>query len=263
MVLASGATAAADLAAFYEHVVPHRRELLAHCYRMCGSIGDAEDLLQETLVRAWKGLAAFEGRASLRTWLFRIATNTCLDMLTNRPARGLPEDRAPASDGTRFPPDSTRAATSYLEPCSGELDFGGSPDADVAERESVGLAFLAALQALPPKQRAVLLLRDVMGWEASECGELLGLSEAAVKSALQRARGAAEQRAGPTLEWITSAGCSNCVAAATLRSGVGVRRGDRSRLVAPRGRDSLDAAVAALASGARSDCEIPAKVRPA
>jgi RNA polymerase sigma-70 factor, ECF subfamily len=162
-----------DEAAFARLVAPHRRELRAHCYRMAGSLHDADDLLQEALVRAWRGLGTFEGRASLRTWLYKVTTHACLDKLERRPARTLPTGYSLADD------------PSYLEPCPAEL---------YERRETVALAFLVTLQLLTPKQRAVLILRDVVEMQATECAELLELSVAAVNSALQRAREALAER---------------------------------------------------------------------
>ena len=177
---------AGDHQAFARVIEPFRRELRAHCYRMAGSLHDADDLLQESLLRAWRGLPGFEGRASLRTWLYRVTTTTCLDQLDKRGARLLPTELGPAAqpDAVGGPGDD-----SFLEPCPPELYADAeSPEARYAQRESVALAFLVALQRLTPKQRAALILRDVVGLEASECADLLELSVAAVNSALQRAR---------------------------------------------------------------------------
>jgi RNA polymerase sigma-70 factor, ECF subfamily len=175
-----------DEAAFAELIAPFRRELRAHCYRMSGSVLDADDLLQESLIKAWKGMPSFEGRSSLRTWLYTVATHACLDALEKKSARTLPRELGPPSDGQVGPP---RMDLPWLEPAPAELmEPEPSPEARYSRRESVALAFLVALQRLPPRQRAVLILRDVVGWQASECGELLGLSVAAVNSALQRAR---------------------------------------------------------------------------
>jgi RNA polymerase sigma-70 factor (ECF subfamily) len=168
---------------------PFRTELTGYCYRMLGSTFDADDAVQETLVRAWQGLDRFEGRSSLRSWLYRIATNVCLDALRGRTRRALPMDlSAPAPPGTL--PSHVFPDTAWLEPI---------PDADVAPaegdpaqravaQETIRLAFIAALQHLPPRQRAVLILREVLCWQASEVAELLGTSVASVNSALQRAR---------------------------------------------------------------------------
>ncbi len=186
-----------DQGAFARLVSPYRRELRAHCYRMSGSLHDADDLLQESLLRAWKGLGTFEGRASVRTWLYRVTTNACLDALDQRASRRLPPDLGPPSAPSDpvGPPAFERP---WLEPCPSELySETAGPDARYDARESVALAFLVALQLLPAKQRAVLILRDVLGWQASECGELLGMSVAAVNSALQRARETLATKAAP------------------------------------------------------------------
>ena len=181
--------------AFARLVAPYRRELRAHCYRMSGSLHDADDLLQESLLRAWKGLGRFEGRSSLRTWLYKVTTNACVDALERRAPRLLPADLGPAaSPGAAIGPPSLDQA--WLGPCPADLYLAASPETRQVERESVTLAFLVALQLLPAKQRAVLLLRDVLGWEASECAGLLDLSVAAVTSALQRARATLAERAG-------------------------------------------------------------------
>jgi len=167
----------------------HRGELTAYAYRMLGSAFEAEDAVQETMVRAWKSLDRFEGRSQLRSWLYRIATNVCLDMLGSRQRRARPMDLEPASSADRpLPPPLTEAV--WIEPAPDSLVVPSAGDpADVAlARESVRLAFMAALQHLPPKQRAVLILREVLRWRASEVAELLDTSVASVNSALQRAR---------------------------------------------------------------------------
>jgi RNA polymerase sigma-70 factor (ECF subfamily) len=180
---------------FLSEVEPFRGELKAHCYRMSGSLHDAEDLVQDSLIKAWKGLPQFEGRSSLRRWLYTVATRTCLDSLEAKRARILPTALGPPS-----PPDADPAPptedVSWLEPYPDDAlrSVERSPEARYSARESVALAFLAALQLLPAKQRAVLLLRDVLGWQASECAELLETSVPAVNSALQRARETLEQR---------------------------------------------------------------------
>ncbi|MEM6991960.1 MAG: sigma-70 family RNA polymerase sigma factor [Myxococcota bacterium] len=176
-----------DEHAFGELVQPHRNELRAHCYRMSGSADDAEDLLQESLVRAWRGLAGFKGRASVRTWLFRVATNTCLDALRSRARRGLPTSLGPPSSPEQI--TAPRLEPIWLQPCPNAwLGAAPTPESLFDAREGVALAFLAAIQNLPPRQRATLLLRDVVGFAASECAALLETSPAAVNSALQRAR---------------------------------------------------------------------------
>jgi RNA polymerase sigma-70 factor (ECF subfamily) len=190
-----GAARAGDHEAFAALIAPFRRELRAHCYRLTGSLVDADDLLQESLLRAWKGLARFEGRSSLRTWLYRVTTNSCLDVLDRRKTKVLPEQLGPAVS-----PDQLAAPDPdlpWLEPCPEGMyvDLPASPEARYSSRESVTLAFLVALQALPARQRAVLILRDVVGWEAAECAELLDMSVFAVNSALQRARDTMAARA--------------------------------------------------------------------
>jgi RNA polymerase sigma-70 factor (ECF subfamily) len=167
----------------------HRVELTAYCYRMLGSAFEAEDAVQETLLRAWRGLDRFEGRAALRSWLYRIATNVCLDMASARQRRARPIDLGPASsaDAGLGPPLPESA---WLEPIPDArvMPSGGDPAEVALARESVRLAFVAALQHLPPRQRAVLVLREVLRWKADEVAELLGSTVASVNSALQRAR---------------------------------------------------------------------------
>jgi RNA polymerase sigma-70 factor, ECF subfamily len=165
----------------------YRRELLAHCYRMTGSLHDAEDLVQETLLRAWKAYDRFEGKSSVRTWLHRIATNTCLTALENRRRRPLPTGLgAPSSDPTAELVGG--AEVPWLEPFPESAGDPADPATIVGSRESVRLAFVAALQHLSPRQRAVLVLRDVLQWKAAEVAEAIGTSTAAVNSLLQRAR---------------------------------------------------------------------------
>lgn len=177
--------AAAD--AFVADAQRYRRELLAHCYRMTGSLHDAEDLVQETYLRAWKSYKGFEGKSSVRTWLYRIATNTSLTALEGRQRRPLPRGLGqpsadPAGELTE------RGEVPWLEPLPDEHDDPADPSVIVGSRESVRLAFVAALQHLSPRQRAVLVLRDVLQWKAAEVGDAIGASTAAVNSLLQRAR---------------------------------------------------------------------------
>jgi RNA polymerase sigma-70 factor (ECF subfamily) len=172
---------------FAKTAEPYRRELLAHCYRMTGSLHDAEDLVQETLLRAWKAYDRFEGKSSVRTWLHRIATNTCLTALENRQRRPLPTGLgAPSSDPTAELVDG--AEMPWLEPLPDPAGDPADPLTIVSNRESVRLAFVAALQHLSARQRAVLLLRDVLQWKAAEVADAIGASTAAVNSLLQRAR---------------------------------------------------------------------------
>jgi len=192
---------------------PFRHELLAHCYRMLGSVHDAEDLVQETYLRAWRSYGGFQGRSSLRTWLYRIATNACLTALEHRERRALPSGLGAASEppAAPLPPDRANEIP-WLEPmpdalvglgAGGGADRGTlsqdamslDPAAVVVSRESMRLAWVAALQLLPPRQRAALILHDVLAWRAHEVAELLGTTTAAVNSALQRARAQLQQDA--------------------------------------------------------------------
>jgi RNA polymerase sigma-70 factor (ECF subfamily) len=167
----------------------HRRELTAYAYRMLGSVFEAEDAVQETMLRAWRGFDRFEGRAALRSWLYRIVTNVCLDMLKGRERRAMPMDLGPAGTA-QVPLGEPRSEATWIEPIpdSRVVPAEGDPAEVAASRESVRLAFVAALQHLPPRQRAVLILREVLRWRAAEVAELLGTSVASVNSALQRAR---------------------------------------------------------------------------
>lgn len=172
----------------------YRPELLAHCYRMLGSVHDAEDLVQETYLRAWKSARTFEGRSSMRTWLYRIATNACLTALESRGRRPMPTglgQEAADPYGTLV----QQPEVPWLEPMPDSLvtEQADDPASVVTSRESVRLAFVAALQHLPPRQRAVLVLRDVLAWRASEVAEAIGVSTSAVNSLLQRARAQLEQ----------------------------------------------------------------------
>ncbi len=172
--------------AFAEQAEKHRHELRVHCYRMLGSYDDAEDMVQETFLRAWRARDEFEGRSSFRAWLYRIATNACIDD-ARRPKRVLPHQLEPAS----FPKEALPARDDlpWLQPIPDVvLDRAEEPEAQLIRRETIELAFLTAIQQLPARQRAVLIFRDVLGWPAKETAELLDLTVASVNSALQRAR---------------------------------------------------------------------------
>lgn len=191
------AARAGDEDAYRGLVEPHRGELYAHCYRMLASVDDAEDALQETLVRAWRGLPTFAARSSLRAWLYRIATNLCLDMIARRPKRIVPVDYGPASD-PHGGPGEPLVESIWVEPYPDETFDPGAgradPHARYELRESIELAFVAALQHLPPRERAVLILRDVLGYSAPETAEALGSTVTSVYSAMQRARKAVDER---------------------------------------------------------------------
>jgi RNA polymerase sigma-70 factor (ECF subfamily) len=186
-----------DEDAYRRLLEPYQGELHAHCYRMLGSVHDAEDALQDASLRAWRGLAKFEGRSSLRSWLYTIATNTCLNQIARRPKRVLPVDYGPAADPHGGPGEPVVESV-WVEPYPDEtlaLEDGlASPDARYEQREGVELAFIAALQMLPPNQRAVLILREVLGFSAQEVADSLDTSVASVNSALQRARKTVRER---------------------------------------------------------------------
>ncbi|MEV6948669.1 sigma-70 family RNA polymerase sigma factor [Streptomyces sp. NPDC051172] len=185
---------AGDGEAFRELTEPYRRELQAHCYRMLGSVQDAEDTVQETLLAAWRGLGGFQGRASVRAWLYRIATNRCLNALRDTARRPRPQ-QPPAGPPPDVPEPTRRSEPLWFEPYPDTLledlpDTAPGPDARYESRESLALAFVAGLQRLPPRQRAVLVLRDVLGFRTAEVADLLDSSGVSVNSALQRARAA-------------------------------------------------------------------------
>ncbi len=190
---------AGDEQAFRALTEPYRRELQLHCYRILGSVHDAEDLVQETLLAAWRGLDRFEERASLRAWLYRIATNRCLNALRDSDRRPRAMDLPPGDVLANLPEPTRRGEPLLLDPypdalLEGLADATAGPDARYETSEAVALAFVAALQQLPPLQRAVLVLRDVLGFRAAEVADMLDASEPAVKSALQRARAAVDER---------------------------------------------------------------------
>src|SRR5580693_5123621 len=187
----------ANTATDIQHLELHRPAITGHCYRMLGSFFDAEDATQEAMIRAWKGMDRFDGRASLKNWLYRIATNVCLDEIHNKGRRARPMEEGAAFSGTPSVDDLVqRPANTWLEPIS---DARALPsDSDPSERailkQSIRLAFVAALQKLAPKQRAALLLMDVLGFSAAEAAETLDTSVASVNSALQRARATLSDR---------------------------------------------------------------------
>ncbi len=193
---------AGDGDAFRELTEPHRRELQVHCYRMLGSFSDAEDALQDTLLAAWQGLGGFEGRASIRTWLYRIATNRCLNALRSARRRPAMEWNIPEVE----PPEPTRLGeVVWLEPypdalLEGVIDRPLGPEARYEQTEAISLAFVTALQVLPARQRAVLILRDVLGYHAGEVADMLDSTVESVTSALKRARAGLQRRLPPTGE---------------------------------------------------------------
>jgi RNA polymerase sigma-70 factor (TIGR02960 family) len=190
---------AGDGDAFRELTEPYRRELRAHCYRMLGSFQDAEDAVQDTLLAAWQGLGGFEGRASIRTWLYRIATNRCLNARRSASRRPATAWNIPGVE----PPDPTRLGeVVWLEPypdalLEGAADVPPGPEARYEQAESISLAFVTALQVLPPRQVAVLILRDVLGFHASEVADMLDSTPGSVNSALKRARASLQRRRPP------------------------------------------------------------------
>jgi RNA polymerase sigma-70 factor, ECF subfamily len=201
VLLDGGRDQLGDRDAFQELVEPYRHQLQVHCYRMLGSFHESEDLVQETFLRAWRARHRFEGRTSLRNWLYRIATNACLNAVarTNRSRRVLPDDLGPPATIVEAPLGPPETEIAWLEPYPDAAlpdipDEALGPEARYEMRESVQLAFVAAMQHLPPRQRAVLVLRDVLGWSANETAELLDSSLASVNSALQRARATLDAR---------------------------------------------------------------------
>jgi RNA polymerase sigma-70 factor (ECF subfamily) len=202
------AATAGDESAFVGLVERYRRELQLHCYRMLGSLEDAEDMVQETVLRAWRRRDGFEGRSSFRAWLYRIATNACLDLLERRPSRVLARDVAPAGDPELVLPSASELP--WLDPypdllLEGVATAQDDPEAAAVSKETIELAFLAAIQHLAPRRRAALILRDVLGWSAKDTAAALEVSVASVNSALQRARATMKLHLPPArLEWAPS-----------------------------------------------------------
>ena len=220
------AVSAGDESAFAELAERYRRELQVHCYRMVGSFEESEDLVQETFLRAWRSRTSFEGRSTFRAWLYRIATNACLDALERRPRV------APAQQGAQ-----PLAEISWLQPYPDQLLEGiassdDEPDAAVVAKETIELAFIAAIQLLPPKQRVALIARDVLGWTAAETAALLDVSVGAVTSALQRARTTMKQHLPPRrLEWAPGQDPTGEERALLQRYVDATERGDASAMV--------------------------------
>ena len=233
----------ADGDAYGRLVGPYRAELHAHCYRMLGSAADAEDALQETLLRAWRGLPKFEARSSVRTWLHTIATNVCLRAAERRPKRVLPVDYGPAADPHDGLAEPVTEAV-WLEPYPDDrLDLANGlagPDARYEQRESVELAFIAALQHLPARQRAVLILRDVLGFSARETATALETTPVSVDSALQRAHKSVDQRLPKRSQQATLRSLGDHALSEVVR-----------RYVAAWERNDVDAVVAMLAEDAK------------
>jgi RNA polymerase sigma-70 factor (ECF subfamily) len=192
-------TGTADLEQAFE---THRRELTGYCYRMLGAGSEAEDAVQETMVRAWKSFDGFEGRSSIRSWLYRIANNVCIDMHRSPQRRARPMEMGPSTRTAVVVLGETRAEHAFVQPIADErvIDTSGDPADVAAARESIRLAFVAALQHLPPRQRSVLILCEVLRWQATEVAELLDTSVASVNSALQRARATLESHRGEPLD---------------------------------------------------------------
>jgi RNA polymerase sigma-70 factor (ECF subfamily) len=232
-----------DEDAYGRLVGPYRGELHAHCYRMLGSVPDAEDALQDALLRAWRGLPGFEGRSSLRSWLYRIATNACLKAIERRPKRMLPVDFGPAAD-PHGDPGEPLAESVWVEPYPDERlpvePRLAAPEARYEQRESVELAFIAALQHLPPRQRAVLILRDVLGFSGREVADALETTPASVYSALQRAHKAVDERLPEQSQQSTLRALGDAALRAVVRGYVDAwERGDVGAVAALLTEDAL------------------------
>jgi RNA polymerase sigma-70 factor, ECF subfamily len=225
------AARAGDEHAFRQLVEPHRRELHAHCYRMLGSVHDAEDAVQDTLLRAWRGLQGFEGRSSLRSWLYAIATNSSLKQAERR--RVLPVDLSPAAEhGAELGPPL--AETVWIEP------YPSGPEASYEQREALELALIAAVQRLPPGQRAVLLLREVLGFSAAEVADAIETSVPAVNSLLQRARRALEERLPRQSQQTTLRALGDATVRAVVDNYMDAwQRGDMDAVVAMLAEDAI------------------------
>ena len=223
-----------DEAAFGDLVEGCRRELQVHCYRMLGSFDDSEDLVQETFLRAWRKRDTFQGRSTFRAWLYRIATNACLDFLARNPRQPTRTPAPMAVPGVAPPPPDELA---WLQPFPDRLleppaPSDAEPDAAVVAKETIELAFIIAIQHLPPKQRAVLIMADVLGWPASETAALLDVTTASVNSALQRARATMKERLSPRrMEWAPSTDPSGAERALLQRYMSGLEAGDVSAFI--------------------------------
>jgi RNA polymerase sigma-70 factor, ECF subfamily len=225
------AASAGDETAFGTLAERYRRELQVHCYRMLGSLQDAEDQVQETFLRAWRGRATFKGRSSFRAWLYRIATNACLDALARNPRRP-PQPQPPSGASV---PAAPRSEISWLEPYPDRLmaPTEEEPDAVIVAKETIELAFLAAIQHLPPRPRAVLILRDVLGWSAKDTAALLELTIPSANSALQRARATLKQQLPERrLEWSQGSDPSEHERELVQRYVEATERGDADALAA-------------------------------
>jgi RNA polymerase sigma-70 factor, ECF subfamily len=240
----------------------YRTELTGYAYRMLGSAFEAEDAVQDTMVRAWKALDRFEGRSQLRSWLYRICTNVCLDMLGSRQRRARPMDLKPAGNA-EMPLPRPLEENAWIEPVpdSVVVPSGGDPADTAIARESIRLAFMAALQHLPPKQRAVLILREVLRWRAAEVAELLDTSVASVNSALQRARATLDGLGGCGVSTVGRPRRRGARPARALRGGVRVVRHGPAHGAPRRGRDVEHAAVRPVAADPRGCGEVVPRSR--
>ena len=236
----------------------YRPQLTGYCYRMLGSPFEAEDAVQETMIRAWRGFERFEGRAALRSWLYRIATNVCLDMLGGRKRRAMPMDLGPAG-APELANANVLGEVTWIEPMPDAMLRAEADPAQVAERsETIKLAFVAALQHLPARQRAVLILCEVLKWKASEVAELLQTSVASVNSALQRARATLEAEPAHRHGRKRNSRPRQARASRTLRRGIRALRHGRAHRLDPRGRDPIHAALRSVAERSRGHLRVVA-----